>query len=402
MEKDLDKKTLIDAIDEMFNDKTFKEVKNNLDNNRIKNAEINFNKNLENDYNEKIEELNKKISDNDINDKFEKVNYKNYYILLSIFIITFIILMITNSNKILNLIFLVPIIVILIKKYKAEQKIKAKKDIQNTNIDKIISEIEILKQNKEVQKAEAKIKQEKLNNEIQKGNNELIDKYISRLDLGFMEDALSRSYDEILREIEIKENRINTIKFKLHTLENDFDITNEKLENLAKIEEELQDAESYKDELLTLNNSYNIAKECLERAYNQVKQNISPRFTENLCDIISKISNDRYKNVMLNDEDGLNVEIENGSYMPASRLSVGTIDQMYLSLRLSSLEEISNEKLPIILDEAFAYFDDERLQNFLRYLNMNFNDHQIIIFTCLTREEEILKKLNISYTISKI
>ena len=39
-----------------------KEIKNKLDNNRLKNAEINFNKNLENDYNQKIEELNDKIS----------------------------------------------------------------------------------------------------------------------------------------------------------------------------------------------------------------------------------------------------------------------------------------------------------------------------------------------------
>ena len=29
-EKDLDKKTLVEAIDEMFNEKTFKEVKKNL------------------------------------------------------------------------------------------------------------------------------------------------------------------------------------------------------------------------------------------------------------------------------------------------------------------------------------------------------------------------------------
>ena len=54
-------------------------------------------------------------------------------------------------------------------------------------------------------------------------------------------------------------------------------------------------ASDIKEELLSLNKSYNIAKECMEKAYEMMKQNISPRFTQNLCDIISKIYNDRYR-----------------------------------------------------------------------------------------------------------
>ena len=49
---------------EQENKKEFlKEVKNKLDNNRIKKAEINFNKNLEKEYNEKIKKLNSEISE---------------------------------------------------------------------------------------------------------------------------------------------------------------------------------------------------------------------------------------------------------------------------------------------------------------------------------------------------
>ena len=61
------------------------------------------------------------------------------------------------------------------------------------------------------------------------------------------------------------------------------------------------------------------------------------------------------------------------------------------------LQEISKESMPIILDETFAYFDDERLENILKYLDENFKENQIIIFTCSTREKEILKKNNIEY-----
>ena len=103
--------------------------------------------------------------------------------------------------------------------------------------------------------------------------------------------------------------------------------------------------------------------------------------------------------VSINDEKGLIVENEYGEYIPVELLSIGTIDQLYLSLRLSMIDDLSNEKMPIILDEAFAYYDDERLKNILIFLSNNAKEHQIIIFTCTKREQEILNKLNIEYNL---
>ncbi len=387
----------LEEKDEEIKKEFLKEIKVKLDNNRIKCAEINFNKNLEKDYNEKIEELNKKISKSEEKEMVNKVNNKNYYLAIAIILITFIVVTVLKGFNLLNLILLTPIIFIVYKMIKAKDNIRESEKIRDLDREKIIHEIEVLKENKEIQKIEAEEKQEKLDREIEKDNNELIEKYTKFLDLGFMQENLNKNYDEILREIERKENRLNTIKFRLHTMEANEEEINKKLENLAQIEEELQDAEIEKDELLSLNKSYNIAKDCLERAYEQVKESISPRFTENLCDIISKISDDRYKNVVFSDTDGLRVEIDNGNYIPASRLSTGTIDQMYISLRLSALNEMTDEAMPIILDEAFAYFDNDRLANILKYLNNNFRNNQIIIFTCSDREKNILDRLKIEY-----
>ena len=284
------------------------------------------------------------------------------------------------------------------------EKNKILKTKENTALgkEKLINELEILKQNKESQEQQRTIKEENLLQDIEKENRELIDKYLDYVELGYMQENVIKNYDNVLNEIEQKENRLNTIRFKLQTMESHTKDINNKLDDLAKIEEELQDAETEKEELLHLNNSYNIAKECLEKAYEKVKANISPRFTENLSDIIYKISNGRYSKVNLKDTEGLMVEIPNGSYVPATRLSVGTVDQMYISLRLSALEEISEEKMPIILDEAFAYFDNERLKNILKYLNNNFRENQIIIFTCSNREEKALKELKIEYNICNL
>ena len=92
-------------------------------------------------------------------------------------------------------------------------------------------------------------------------------------------------------------------------------------------------------------------------------------------------------------------EVANGDYVLAERLSVGTIDQLYLALRLSIIKELSEETVPIILDEVFAYYDNDRLKNILQFLNKEFNNLQIIIFTCTNREQEILDELNINYNL---
>ena len=61
------------------------------------------------------------------------------------------------------------------------------------------------------------------------------------------------------------------------------------------------------------------------------------------------------------------------------------------------LDEISKEKVPLILDEAFAYYDDERLKNILNYLANEFSDRQIVILTCTQREKEILEEIHIQF-----
>ncbi len=63
------------------------------------------------------------------------------------------------------------------------------------------------------------------------------------------------------------------------------------------------------------------------------------------------------------------------------------------------IKEVSNETMPIILDEAFAYYDDERLKNILSYIHTEFENNQIIILTCTNREKEIMDQLKIKYNL---
>lgn len=202
---------------------------------------------------------------------------------------------------------------------------------------------------------------------------------------------------KIEKELEKIEAKVNDLKLQNHILESEKANMDETLENLARVEENLVQQKEIKNELMSFDISFNLAKECLEEAYEEIKHNISPKFEQRLCEIIAQITDSKYKKIAVNDETGLNVEVENGAYVPVGRLSVGTIDEMYLSLRLSALSQISKENLPIILDESFAYFDEQRLRNILCYLQDKNYDKQIIIFTCSNREEMVLNALKLEY-----
>ena len=233
----------------------------------------------------------------------------------------------------------------------------------------------------------------KINLEKEKINNKYKNK-IEKNELINLNNIKNINY-----EIQEIENEINNKKIKLHTLDLDKKNIEPKLENLSKLEENIVDNKEKMLTLKKLEKSIVLAKEILDDSYQEMKNTVTPKFTQNLSKNISTITDGKYNNIQFDDQKGLIVELENGNYISASQLSIGTIDQLYLSLRLSMVEELSEEKMPIILDESFAYYDTERLENILKYINNKYIDHQIIILTCTNREKEILEKLNIKFNL---
>lgn len=208
--------------------------------------------------------------------------------------------------------------------------------------------------------------------------------------------------NKIIEEINKVQSNINELTLTLHTTEIDNNNIKPKLEKYINLEEVVESLKEDKKELEQKRGEIQKALDVLEIAYNNMKEEITPKFTEKLSKTIDKISNGKYKNVRINTLGEMIVEDQNGEYINAENLSVGTIDQLYLSLRLATIEEITMERMPIILDEAFAYYDNERLKNILEYLSNEYKENQIIIFTCTKRETEILNKENVEYKLIEL
>ena len=74
------------------------------------------------------------------------------------------------------------------------------------------------------------------------------------------------------------------------------------------------------------------------------------------------------------------------------QVSYGTMNQVYFALRMAAGKLLTGgQPLPIILDEPFAMYDEDRLEAALRWLDNS--GRQVILFTCQKREKEILDRI---------
>lgn len=392
--------------------------RNNLENEKIKIKEkiLEENKNKINEIKNKIEKINNKLLEeknnkNNSNKNYEKnkLNKKlNIFFILLILINILWIIFIPKiiENKIIKYIFLLTVPTYLIfaifLKNKLNKKIKILENNENKNIEKINSEKNNLENEQKIYENNLEqiineINKIKLENNINNNleENKLINKYEKNIEKNEINNLLK--IENINEKINLLENQINNSKIEINKLELKKDNIEPELEKLVSLEEELFSLKNQYENLKKTNESIELVKKLLSKAYEKMKNSVSPRFTEKLSNNISKITKGKYCKLYFNDEQGLIVELNNGNYIPAERLSIGTIDQLYLSLRLAMLDEISKEKVPLILDEAFAYYDDERLENILNYLSTEFSDRQIIILTCTNREKKILEEKNIQF-----
>lgn len=100
---------------------------------------------------------------------------------------------------------------------------------------------------------------------------------------------------------------------------------------------------------------------------------------EQVSEIISRITSNKYSEVKIDDQ--LRVMVKSGSsFISMEYLSTGTMEQIYLALRLSIANVLIAEDMPIIMDDIFVTYDYQRLKETLSCLGEYLN-RQIIIFT---------------------
>ena len=129
----------------------------------------------------------------------------------------------------------------------------------------------------------------------------------------------------------------------------------------------------------------------LTAADEEMQRRYAPALSQRTEEIFRALTGGRYESLKL--DRNLTAAVGRKEDMlphTEAYLSRGTIDQLYLALRLALCEP--NTDCPIILDDALVHFDDERLGYALDYLRALAQERQILLFTCQHREKRYLEE----------
>lgn len=191
--------------------------------------------------------------------------------------------------------------------------------------------------------------------------------------------TLQKRYQEICRREWESERKAEQAR----TLEEELEILAAKIEEQKKIRLEVQ--------------AVTLALDLLKKAAGQIQNAVGPHLNESMSQILAGLTGGLYRQVYVDDQ--LCVTVRTGSRtVPLDSLSRGTIEQVHLALRLAVVDLLFPAGgMPLLLDDCFLAYDDERLRQTLCFLAENYSG-QVFLFTCQKREAAIFRSERIPFT----
>lgn len=148
---------------------------------------------------------------------------------------------------------------------------------------------------------------------------------------------------------------------------------------------ELKSMESEYDEICDEYDAITLAVDTLRSADSELQGRFSPRLGKLAAEYMSFMTGGRYTDVFLNRDFSARAKTtEDTVPREAEYLSAGTLDLMYLAVRLAVCELAmpAGEPCPLIIDDALVNLDETRLTEAMKLLRELARERQIILFTC--------------------
>ncbi len=149
---------------------------------------------------------------------------------------------------------------------------------------------------------------------------------------------------------------------------------------------------SMREEYDTIQEEYEaitVAMELLRQADLEIQRRFSPALSRAAAEYFSEMTGGRYEELTL--DAGLTARVRaNGDAgaHEAGYLSAGTVDLMYLAVRLAVCELAlpDGEPCPLIIDDALVNLDEGRYQQAIALLKKIARERQVVLFTCRKNE----------------
>ena len=148
------------------------------------------------------------------------------------------------------------------------------------------------------------------------------------------------------------------------------------------------DLRTMEDEYNSLCEEYDaisLAVDTLRAADSELQSRFSPQLGKLAAQYMSFMTGGRYSDVLINRDFSASAKTQDDAVARDSEyLSAGTLDLMYLAVRLAVCELAmpAGETCPLIIDDALVNLDEERLRQVMALLRELARSRQIILFTC--------------------
>ena len=198
-------------------------------------------------------------------------------------------------------------------------------------------------------------------------------------DLTETREETTAALQEALLEQQQLQNRLGEIRGRMVSLGSEPEIR----KKLYRLETRIGDLEQTYAALM-------LAQKTLGRASAELQRRFAPRIAEKARSLMARMTGGRYDRIRLDTDLSLQAGAAGETTLrDALWRSEGTVDQLYLSLRLAVAEELAADA-PLVLDDALVRFDEERLAAVLEILAEIAEEKQVIVFSCQKREAEML------------
>lgn len=200
----------------------------------------------------------------------------------------------------------------------------------------------------------------------------------------FMESKLEDQF-AIDAKIEFLEKEIKTLSKDKYFLEGQSEASKKYSIDQNALLGEIKYLENYIETLKTKYEAILIAIEVIEESIGSFKSNTLVDLEKNMSEYFQDWTQNRYKGVLIaNNWPQIEVTTKDSENISnIEQLSQGTIEQLYLALRMSIVKHLSlNKQLPIFLDDPFVNFDKGRLSETLKCIKNISDNHQTFYFTC--------------------
>ena len=250
------------------------------------------------------------------------------------------------------------------------------------------AQVSSLDEYREIQKQ--KLRQDNIKNQISALKSSLQSDLIQLQE--YVQDKISghKKLQDLAAQISLLNENINLLQSKKAE-------TKVKMENLASstaVFEEKQKLVNLRTRLRNLSAEYlaNLfTAKWISRALDLASNERFPKMLITAKEYLRLLTNSRYNNIEIGKK--ITVTRFDGKKLAVEYLSRGTSEQLYFALKLAFVEQIKDQiNLPILIDDSFVNFDDQRINEIEKLLQTIAQSNQVLIFTA---QKSLVAKLQL-------